>query len=153
MFGGAFATKALWSKLGEHGKRILYYPYNSAAIFGYIFTIPWQTKLAKSKGVLRHIAAQLNIPAFIINRPKSALGVEPRHWAVSEGWLEPLVALATKVFDETEIRSCQSLNPEMAQTYWNILNYALWKRLIIEKEPLHVLREELEHNRGRVRGG
>jgi asparagine synthetase B (glutamine-hydrolysing) len=139
-------TKAIWSKLGEYHNKILYYPYSGSEIMNYIYAVPWEVKLQQPKKVLREVANELKIPAFIVNRRKSAFGVQPEHWATPGGWFEPLIPLAAKVFPEKEIRGLQSANLESAHTFWNILNYSVWKRLVIDQEPLGVLLGELKEN-------
>ena len=91
----------------------------------------------------KEIARQSNLPKFIINRPKSAFGVRSKTWSMKGGVFEPLVPLASKVFDEKQIRYMQSSDPKKAMTFWNMLNYSIWKRLCINNEPLDDLIEEL----------
>jgi hypothetical protein len=72
-----------------------------------------------------------------------SFGIHPDRWVKKGGVFEPLIPLASKVFDEKEIRKMQSTESKKAMTYWNMLNYAVWKRLCINDEPLEVLLEEL----------
>ena len=143
LFGEGAATQSIWSKLGESQDKIVFYPYTNFNLLNYIFSVPWNIKLKKSKYILRNVAHQLNIPGFIIKRPKSSFGVQPEIWSVKKGTFESLVSIAMKVFDEKEIRRMQSSDVERAMTYWNILNYSIWKRLIIRNEPLEILLSEL----------
>jgi asparagine synthetase B (glutamine-hydrolysing) len=145
-FGGASTTTALWSKLGEDQKKILFYPYNNRAMLDLIYGIPWSIKVKRPKNVLREVATHLNVPEFIINRPKSAFGVKRRHWAVRGGWLEPLVPLTAQFFSTKEISGLQCVRTGKPMTFWNVLNYSIWKRLIIDNEPLERLRSELADN-------
>jgi hypothetical protein len=48
------------------------------------------------------------------------------------------------VIDEREIRAVQAVEYSTAMTFWNVLNYAIWKRLWIGGEPLARLLDELE---------
>jgi hypothetical protein len=146
MFGGGCATKALWSKLGEDQRKIVYYPYSGADMLDYIYTIPWKVKLGRSKGVLRQLATNLSIPRFIMDRRKSAFGVDPKHWAATGGWFEPLIPLTAGLFPQGEIQRLQSTNAEEAQTFWNIVNYAVWRRVIIKNEPQESLLDELRES-------
>jgi len=142
--GSASTTQAIWSKLGESQKKIFYYPYTNIDLINYAFSIPWDIKLEKPKNVLRLVAQQIEIPEKIINRPKSSFGIDPKQWAEKDGVFESVIPLASKVFDEKEIRKMQSTEPKKAMTYWNMLNYAIWKRLCINNEPLNALLEELK---------
>jgi len=143
LFGEGSVTQSIWSKLGESQNKILFYPFYNVDILNYIFSISWDVKLKKPKNILRNVGRQLNIPDFIITRPKSSFAIDYDIWAKKKGVFEPLVPIASKVFDEKEIRDMQSTEPKKAMIFWNILNYSIWKRLLINNEPLDVLLEEL----------
>jgi asparagine synthetase B (glutamine-hydrolysing) len=139
-------TEAIWSKIAEGHQKKVYYPYSDLEVMNYIFTVPWDIKLRERKAVLREVARKCNIPELIIKRQKSGFSVRPRHWGERNGMFEPLVPLACKVFDEKLIRQVQTGNPQDAMTYWNILNYAIWKRLCVNNETLEKLNEELNES-------
>jgi asparagine synthetase B (glutamine-hydrolysing) len=143
-FGSATTTQAIWAKLAESKQKIFYYPFSDIELVNFVFSIPWNIKLAQPKSILRIVARQIEIPETIIDRPKSGFGVQPKLWAEQNGVFEALVPLASKVIDIKEIRNMQSLDLKKAMTYWNMLNYAIWKRLCINNESLNVLMEELE---------
>jgi asparagine synthetase B (glutamine-hydrolysing) len=144
LLGDEDSTLPIWHKLGEGNKKILYAPFYDLNVLNYVFSIPWKLKLGKPQNKLRkEIARRGDIPEFIITRPKRSFGIHPDRWANKGGVLEPLVPLAAKVFDENEIRKMQSSESKKAMTYWNMLNYSIWKRLCVNNEPLEVLLEEL----------
>ncbi len=118
-------------------------PYYDRNVLNYVFSIPWQLKLQTSKVLSKELARHCGIPEFIYNRPKKSFGIIPKRWAIKGGVFEPLIPLASKIFDEKEIRKMQSIDSKKAMTYWNILNYSIWKRLIINNEPIEVLLEEI----------
>lgn len=149
--GDVSITTALWSKLGEHQKRILYYPFTDVSMLDYAYGIPWDLKLKQPKNILRYVATELKIARFIVDRPKSGFGIGPENWAVRGGWFEPLIGLAAKVFPKKQIEDLQSISLDKASTFWNVLNYSLWKRLVINNEPLEFLRGELEEISSRLR--
>jgi asparagine synthetase B (glutamine-hydrolysing) len=137
-------TLPIWHKLGEENKKILYTPFYDSNVLNYVFLIPWKLKLSRPRNRLRNeICHRGNIPKFIINRPKKSFGIDPKYWGEKEGVFEPLIPIAVKVFNENEIRKMQSSDPKKAMTFWNMLNYAIWKRLCINNEPLKALLEEL----------
>ena len=142
-FGSASTTQAIWAKLGESEQKIFYYPYSHIDLIDFAFSIPWDIKLEQPKNILRIVARHLDIPDEIINRPKSGFGVHPKLWAEQNSVFESLVPLAVKIVDEKEIRKMQSSDLKKAMTYWNMLNYAIWKRLCINNEPLSVLLDEI----------
>ena len=88
----------------------------------------------------------MQIKKFIIQRKKSGFGINPSIWAVKGGVFDPLVPLALKCFDKDIILNIQSVEEKSANTFWNILNYSIWKRLCIENEPLENLHEELSRS-------
>lgn len=143
IIGDVSITQSIWSKLAEGNGKILYYPFNSNELLNNTFSIEWEAKLKQPKNILRGVARVLHIPEFIIKRPKSGFGIAPNRWAVKGGVFDPLVPLASKCFDKSIILGMQSVEPKCAMTFWNILNYSIWKRICIDNEPLDVLREEL----------
>lgn len=149
--GGASITKSIWSKLCESHGKIIHYPYGYDNLIYYIHTIPWSLKLEKPKNILRVVARRIGLPNFIIDRPKQSFGVSVDKWGVKGGVFEPLIPLCSKVFDLQEIRKLQSLESEKAMTFWNILNYSIWKRLCINNEPVEVLLNELMGNIERLK--
>ena len=142
--GSASVTQAIGAKLGESQRKILYYPFCHPDLLNYAFSIPWDLKLRKRKNILRSVARQYGVPEFIINRPKSGFGIRTERWAEKGKIFDSLIPLASKVFDEKQIRNMQSSDPKKAMTFWNILNYAIWKRLCVDNEAVDVLLKELD---------
>lgn len=141
--GDMSITQLIWAKLAESQKKIMFYPLTHIDLVNYAYSIPWKLKLEKPKNILRWVARQNDIPEYIITRPKSGFGIRTKGWAKRDGIFDFIVPLASKVFDESQIRNMQSPNPKKAATFWNILNYSIWKRLCILNEPVDVLLEEL----------
>jgi hypothetical protein len=88
----------------------------------------------------------IDLPGLIVDRPKQSFGASPELWGEKGGVLQPLVALCDGVFDKQEIQRMQSSEPGKAMTFWNMLNYSLWKRLCINNEPADKLLGELNEN-------
>lgn len=141
--GSTSVTQAIWAKLGEANRKILFYPFTDFDLMTHAFLLPWDIKLLAQKNILRTVARQLSIPDHIICRPKSSFGISEERWAERDSVFEALIPLAAKVFDINQIRFMQSVQPQKAMIFWNILNYSLWKRLCIDNEPLKLLQEEL----------
>ncbi|VVB62041.1 Asparagine synthase [uncultured archaeon] len=139
----ASTTQDIWSKLGESDNKILCYPFTNIDVINYAFSIPWNIKLKKPKNILRLVANQVEIPEEIINRQKSGFGINPELWAQKGSIFESLLPLTKKIFNEDEIRKMQSSESKKAMTYWNMLNYSIWKRICINNEPLDTLIEEI----------
>jgi asparagine synthetase B (glutamine-hydrolysing) len=144
LYGDEDVTLGIWSKIGEGNKKIIYYPYYDFETLNYAFSIPWSLKLQSYRVLTKELARQSKLSDLIINRPKSALSVQSPEWAKKGGVFEPLVPIASKVFDEKVIRQMQTTTDwRKMSTFWNIINYSIWKRLNIYNEPLDVLLEEL----------
>jgi len=146
LYGDEDVTLSIWSKIGEEDKKILYFPYYDCNVLDYAFSIPWQLKLQVPRILTKELGRQCDLPKFILNRPKIGFGIESKHWAERGGIFGPMIPLASKIVDEKEIRKMQSSDPKKAMTFWNMINYSIWKRLQINKEPLEVLLEELNSN-------
>lgn len=143
LVGDIAVTQSIWSKLGERQGRILYYPFSDRGILDTTFSIKWMRKLKEPKSVLRGVARALGVPGFIVERKKSAFGANPDAWARKGAVFEPLVPLAAKCIDKKVITRLQGIEPRRAMTFWNILNYAIWKRLCVDNERIDLLFEEL----------
>jgi asparagine synthetase B (glutamine-hydrolysing) len=143
-FGEIPARKNVWSKLAEVQGRTVFYPFNEERLVSLLFSLTWDMKLADAKAILQGVARRLNVPDFIIDRPKSGFGVRPRQVAEIGGILDPLVPLAWKVFDARFLNSMrESIEQKMPHTFWNAINYAIWKRTCIDNEPADALIEEM----------
>jgi hypothetical protein len=71
--------------------------------------------------------------------------VRPRQVAEVGGILDPLIPLAWKVFDARLLSSMrENREPKMAHTFWNAVNYAVWKRTCIDNEPADSLIDEMQ---------
>jgi len=139
-------TQSIWSKLGEAAGKSVYYPFNDPAVLDCAFSTPWDLKLAEPKGLLRDVARRLEVPEFIITRPKAGFSITTARWASPGAVLDPLVPLAAKVWGEPELRRMQSGQFNRAHTFWAMLNYAVWKRMFIDGESLDTLMDELERS-------
>jgi asparagine synthase (glutamine-hydrolysing) len=146
LYGDEDVTLGIWSKIGEADKKIIYFPFYDHTVLDYAFSIPWQLKIQTPRILTKELGRQSGLPNLILNRPKSSFAIESKHWAENGGIFDPLIPLVSKIIDEKEIRKMQSSDPTKAMTFWNILNYSVWKRLQINKEPLEVLSEELNSN-------
>ena len=144
MTGDTLATQGVWSKVGEAAGHILHYPFNDAALTDYAFSLPWSLKSDPPKLVLRDAARLVDVPDFVLNRPKRGFGVRPERWALPGGVFEPLLALATDVYEEHDLRELQTAEPLSAFTLWNAINHAIWRRLWIDRDPVEQLLDELD---------
>jgi asparagine synthase (glutamine-hydrolysing) len=146
LYGDEDVTLAIWSKIGEGNKKIIYFPYYDIDVLNYAFSIPWRLKLQKYRVLTKEIAQQSKLPKFIIDRPKLGFSVNSLEWAKKGGIFEPLIPIISKVFNDGEIRHMQITSDwRKVQTFWNMVNYSIWKRLHIYNEPLDVLLEELDN--------
>lgn len=120
----------------------MYYPFSRREVLDYAYSIPWKTKITRPKNVLRSVARKLEVPEFIIKHRKSGFGLSRIDWVQEGNIFESLLALASGIFDKKTIRSQQCSDPAKAMTFWNMLNYAIWKRLCIDNESVAELLDE-----------
>jgi asparagine synthetase B (glutamine-hydrolysing) len=146
VLGGASVTQDVWSKLGEANGKFLFYPFTHFELIENTFSVSWKLKLAKPKNILREAGRLLYIPDNIISRPKKGFGINQEHWAQRGAVFEPLVPLMKGCFEEKLIREMQTIEPHRAMIFWSMINYTIWKRLIIDEEPLQLLEDELSES-------
>jgi asparagine synthetase B (glutamine-hydrolysing) len=139
-------TTAVWSKLAEGQRKIVYYPFATKDLLDLAFSVPWDIKLRKPKQVLLKTGRRLGIPEVILNRPKRSFGIHSKRWAEKGGVLEPLIPVAAKVVDIDDLRSLQGTGLRPAMTLWSLLNYAILKRLFVLGEPVEALLNEIFEN-------
>lgn len=140
------STVLIWDKLAQANNKRIFYPFLNKELIEYSFTIPWDIKLKSPKFVLQQVAGSVAVPDFIMKRKKSGFGIQPKAWAIENGIFDSFIPLCRKIFDENEIKKMQSTDPEKAMIFWNMLNYAIWKRLLIYNEPISELLKELHDN-------
>ncbi len=141
-------SQAIWSKIGEESGRVLYYPYTNENLLNYVYTIPWEFKLRKQKYILKELARYLEIPEFIITRPKSGFSLAPRYWFGDKGILNPFMSIIETIFDRDLIKHLDIYKDTEAMVLWNMLNYAVWKRLHIHGDSTDQLIGELHQSVG-----
>ena len=141
--GSLSITNGIWSKLGEANNKLLVFPFLTEKLMKNAFSVRWEKKLKSPKNILRGVATKLQIPDFIIKRKKSGFAISPNKWALEDGVFEALVPLSYKYFDKHAIKRFQKEKMSRAMTFWNILNYSIWKRLCIDNEPIENLYDEL----------
>lgn len=141
-FADAAVTQSLWGKLAEYFGAISYNPFTEDKFINYACNIPWNIRLKAPKHVLKNIARSINVPEFIITRPKSGFGIRNPAWAAPGGLFEPLISLSN-AFSPMEMRTLQGRDPSNAMIFWNMINYALWKRLFILGQSVEDLQREL----------
>jgi|GEM_PF-139238 len=151
LLGDEDVTMTLWSKIALSNSRFACFPFYDTEVLKYALAIPWEMKMRYPENRLRKaLAHSLDIPGFIINRPKSGFGIKRTDWALEGVVFDPVVHLAGKVFDPAEIRRMRTETPAEAMTFWNIINYAIWKRICIDGESREHLKEELLEYESRV---
>lgn len=129
-----------WSKIAENNSKIIYYPFLDSELLNNAFSIKWEIKLKEHKSILQAVARDLGVPEFIIKRKKSGFVSKIDKWGVKGGILDPLANFALRYFDKNVINNFQT----QPWPYWILLVYTIWKRLLIDNEPLDLLHGELD---------
>ena len=115
-------------------------------VMNFAMAAPWPVKLQSPKYVLRGVARLIGIPEGIVARPKSGFGVSMERWAAREGIFRALVPLAEELFGIDEVRAVQVPAHDRAWIFWGMLNYAIWRRVIVDGEPVQRLLDRLGLN-------
>jgi asparagine synthetase B (glutamine-hydrolysing) len=147
----AAVTAAIWSKLAESQGKVLYFPFIDERVLNSAFHIPWSVKLKRRKWVVHEIGRRLQLPKFILRRPKQSFGISSMDWAESGGPLEPLISLAARIVDIQLLRSLQGSDSRRAMMLWSYLNYAVLKRIFVLGEPAEALAAEMQENSREMR--
>ena len=137
VLGNNETLQTMWARIARASGRSAYHPYTHPDVIGSITSIPWAQRFPgrDTKPRLREAARLLQVPDVVLSRPKAYFGVAPNRWASRGGVLEPLVAIAAPVVGEDTIRRVQVSDDGLSRIYWNLLNYAVWRRLFIDGEP------------------
>jgi asparagine synthetase B (glutamine-hydrolysing) len=137
-------TQIIWGQIAAaHGKRV-HYSFNSPGIISAAFNTSWKDKLLEQKRLGRAVAERLGVPQSILARPKLSFGVPSARWAGPRGVIESLLKVVAPVVDVEMLRQFQGADEKKAMIYWSWINYAIWKRLLINGESSQTLHAELE---------
>lgn len=137
-------TQDIWGQLAAAHGRTAYYPFNSPGLINAALHVSWEDKLSEPKRLMRALGVRVGVPDFILSRPKLGFGVRSALWAARGGAAEPLLDVAAPVVDVELLRRFQGTDEKRAMILWNWLNYAIWKRLIVDDEPRDRLMAELD---------
>ncbi len=137
-------TQVVWGNIAAaHGRRV-HYSFNSPGLIGAASNTSWGEKLSEQKRLGRAVAARLGVPQSILSRPKLSFGIPSARWAGPGGVIEPILKVASSVVDVDLLRPFQGSDEKKAMIYWCWINYAIWKRLLINGESSKVLHAELD---------
>ena len=137
--GEVAATLSIFSKLAERSGKVVYAPFLVPELMELAWLAPWPVKLEAPKNIVRRMARQLGIPESIVTRPKSSFGVSPERWAHRHGIFEAFVPLVQTVFGAAEVGAMLVPDHDRAFTFWSMLNYAIWRSVVIEGETVEHL--------------
>jgi asparagine synthetase B (glutamine-hydrolysing) len=133
----------IWGKLADVRGRWVSFPFNSPELIRVANHTSWEEKMAQHKLLLRRAGQLAGVPDSILFRPKRTFGIGARRWAGPGGVLESLFKVALPVFDREVLTYFLGSDERRAMTGWTLVNYAIWKRLVIDGEPSERLRAEL----------
>ena len=135
LLGDEEATLAIWSAIAAGSGKTFYFPFYDESFLQYAMSIPWSIKLGATENVIRKsMAREVGVPDFILNRRKAGFGIRRDDWALEGGVFDPFARLASDIVGEKEVRALRCRDPRKAMLFWNLLNYALWKRICVDGE-------------------
>ena len=104
-------------------------PYTSPSVLAAMMTVPWDVKLREEKHLVRAALRQLGVPETFVARPKLSLGFPARFWAPKRALFQPIVDMATRVYDAGVLESLQREEGGASMVLWCLLNQFLWVQL------------------------
>lgn len=123
------ATITIWGKLAEASGIYLASPYTTPSVLAAGMTIPWDVKLREKKYLVRAALRQLGVPEALISRRKLSFGFPPRFWAPKGALFQPIVDMATQVYEADVLESLQRGEGSASMVLWCLLNQFLWMQL------------------------
>lgn len=140
-------TMKVWGKLAERSKYMLVFPFTYPDLIDYLFSVSWRIKGREPKFLLRNVAQLIKLPESIINRPKKSFGFSTKFWALPGSLFQPLVDMASEMFDGNVLRSLQVENGSRAMILWGYLNLYLWHKIFAKETPVDQIKEEIASRR------
>jgi asparagine synthase (glutamine-hydrolysing) len=126
-------------------------PFLAPELVEFVYRLPLEAKLdgEVSKVVLRQAVGDL-LPDHVLSRPKQGFGAPVQEWLTSrmDGLLARLLAgdALRSYFDAGAVSDLLARHARGARNQavlWPVLNFGLWHRYWIEREPLEPLLEPL----------
>jgi hypothetical protein len=138
-----------WVMLGESQGKIMYFPYTYPKLTKYLFTVPYEYKMDPGKRIIHLLAKKNNVSDIILNRSQNQkIGFNPLSTKplLKGGVLDSLIPIASKVIKKNDILKAQPKIWDFAKfwIFWNMINYAIWKRLFIQNDSINQLKEEID---------
>jgi len=154
IFGSGFHNQLEIGKIGWESGKIIYFPYAHPHLISQSFLCPHSLKFQRPKEILCRLARAIKVPQCIISSPKKGLFRGDALWSYRGGSFELLIALCKSVVPPEDMQTLQTTKIEwkkkdhshlwaQAHTLWDVINYALWKRLIIDNEDQEKIKGEL----------
>lgn len=137
-------TQIVWGQIASAHKRRVHYLFNLPGLLRAASNTSWEEKLSEQKRLGRAVAARLGVPPSILARPKLSFGIPSSRWAGPGSVMEPILNIMAPVVDLGLIRQLQGADEKKAMIYWCWINYAIWKRLLINGESREALHAELD---------
>jgi asparagine synthetase B (glutamine-hydrolysing) len=145
--GDACLTQYIWGKIAESHAKKMYYPFTSENFINSAFSMSWKYKMKYPKHAVKEIARHSGVPEFIITRPKSGFGIQNQRWISDGGPLGPLIDLAAELDNVFKIHAIDCRDAGTRMIRWNIVNFVLWKAMMIDNLSPGELTERLEANK------
>lgn len=133
----------VWGKLGEAKGRWISFPFNSPELIRVANHTPWEEKMSQHKRLIRRAGQMAGVPDSVLFRPKRTFGISAKRWAAPGSVLESLFRVAAPVVEMDVLRQFLGADERRAMTGWTLVNYAIWKRIVINGESAESVRAEL----------
>ena len=140
-------TQNIWGKLALAHEKTMVFPYTTKRMIDLSFFMQDMNEEKEPKHILREIAREISLPTYIIERRKSSFGTNSANWSGENDLLGPIEHIASRLVTEDLLHRLRESKRESENwIYWNLLNYAVWKRIcILGDAPSDIVAELIEH--------
>ena len=145
---GILSLTPIWSRMAESGGNANAFPFATGRVINTVMPIPWKTKVSEPKRIVRDLLRRYQFPEPLITRPKQSFGLPFKFWSLPNTLFQPLVDMAADTYDRALLSRLQSGEPRHAMILWSMLNFHLWKQIVIDqKNPKDLAAEAISRYR------
>ncbi|MEK7774263.1 MAG: asparagine synthase C-terminal domain-containing protein [Candidatus Zixiibacteriota bacterium] len=127
-------TGGLWGRLAEVSGNVEAFPFAAKSVIDSVVDTPWPIRMVEPKRFVRELLRKYGIPDSLITRPKKSFGFPYQYWSLPHTLFQPLVDMAADTYDRALLSRLQTGEPRHAMILWNMINFHLWKQIVIDQK-------------------
>ncbi|MDO8508589.1 MAG: asparagine synthase-related protein [Nanoarchaeota archaeon] len=128
-----------WTKCVNNNSFSIIYPFFQKKFIQEVSKVNWKSRLTEPKFILRWLARKNNLSENLIIRKKGSFG------PISDKWgelLHSILPISYDYFDKCKLYKF-AIDKENRYILWNVINYSIWKKIFIEKQPHNKIKIQL----------